>query len=117
MKHLPQLSRRQSLYTMASFAAAGALSTQLPATRAHAQDQLRIRDDDIFQFALNLEYLETEYYLRAVTGAGLSEAAAGPDASRVVGGRRSRSRPRRSGNLPKNLQKMSWLTSASIVTS
>ena len=88
MQHLPKLSRRQSLCTLASFTAAAALATRLPANRAQAQDGARIRDEDIFQFALNLEYLETEYYLRGLTGAGLNQADAGSDAGRVVGGRK-----------------------------
>jgi hypothetical protein len=86
MRHLPLLSRRQSLGTLVSLSAAAALSTQLPANRAQAQDTPRIRDEDIFQFALNLEYLETEYYLRALTGTGLNGTDAGPDADRVTGG-------------------------------
>jgi hypothetical protein len=47
-----------------------------------------LKDEDIFQFALNLEYMETEYYLRATTGAGLGSADAGPDAGEVRGGRK-----------------------------
>jgi hypothetical protein len=45
-----------------------------------------IKDEDIFQFALNLEYMEAEFYLRATTGKGISDADAGSDAGRVVGG-------------------------------
>src|SRR5690606_10086140 len=45
-----------------------------------------ITDYDIFNFALNLESLETEYYLRGVTGHGMDEADAGTNSGAVSGG-------------------------------
>ena len=45
-----------------------------------------VTDQDIFNFALNLESLETEYYLRGTTGTGMSDADAGPNPGRVLGG-------------------------------
>ena len=44
-------------------------------------------DADIFNFALNLESLETEYYLRGTTGRGMADADAGTNPGTVTGGR------------------------------
>ena len=81
--HTPRLSRRDSLMTLA---AAGLCATA-GASPGLAQSA-DIKDEDIFQFALNLEYMETEYYLRATTGKGLDAADAGSDPGDVKGGRK-----------------------------
>jgi hypothetical protein len=84
------LSRRSALQMMG---AVGAAATLLPAfARGHYDDECYddrsagITDEDVFNFALNLETLETEYYLRGVTGEGMPLADAGPNPGRVMGG-------------------------------
>jgi len=79
-------------------AAAGAAAAAL-ASPAQAQIAARqeppppgpprgVTDIDIFNFALNLEYAETEYYMRGLTGRGLQESMAGRAPGAVNGGRR-----------------------------
>jgi hypothetical protein len=48
---------------------------------------LDVNDGDIFNFALNLESLEAEYYLRGTTGRGMDDADAGTNPGSVTGGR------------------------------
>ncbi|UCI06476.1 ferritin-like domain-containing protein [Mesorhizobium sp. B1-1-8] len=57
-----------------------------PVSPAFAQDD--IKDEDIFRFALNLEYMEAEYYLRGTTGKGIDDSDAGSKPGDVVGGKK-----------------------------
>ncbi|WP_281033821.1 MULTISPECIES: ferritin-like domain-containing protein [unclassified Mesorhizobium] len=52
-----------------------------------ADEASEVQDEDIFQFALNLEYMEAEYYLRGTTGKGIHDSDAGADAGQVTGGK------------------------------
>ena len=84
---LANLSRRQSLKGLALFGLGASVAAPLLAKPALAQPAPSdIKDEDIFQFALNLEYMEAEYYLRATTGKGIDAADAGSNAGDVKGG-------------------------------
>lgn len=80
------LTRRSALKTIGALGVAATVPgcATVAATAANA---LGITDPDIFNFALNLESLETEYYLRGTSGRGMPDADAGPSPGTVTGGR------------------------------
>src|SRR5215216_8146256 len=84
VKFTGQLTRRSVLKTLGIFGAVAALRPSV--ISAETEAAAKITDADIFNFALNLESLETEYYLRGTTGKGMDDADAGSNPGAVTGG-------------------------------
>jgi hypothetical protein len=81
-----RVSRRSAVLMLGGLGAAIALPG-CAASSAQVATPSAPSDADIFNFALNLESLETEYYLRGTTGRGMDNADAGPNPGSVNGGR------------------------------
>lgn len=99
------LARRQSLQGLALFGIGAAVAGLHRSTPALAQKAApaNLKDEDIFRFALNLEYMEAEYYLRATTGKGIDSADLGSSPGSVKGGRKVSFRNKEIGEFAEEL--------------
>jgi hypothetical protein len=82
-----RFSRRDALTAFGVAGVAAAIPAMATATSSELTPPQAITDEDIFNFALNLECLETEYYMHGTMGRGMSDADAGPRAGAVKGGK------------------------------
>src|SRR5688572_2097184 len=84
------IDRRRALRGMAltgaGLALAGGGRVAHAAQGATPATKVEIDDDAIFKLALNLEYLEAEYYLLGTTGAGVGAEDLGANPGSVTGG-------------------------------
>lgn len=77
--------RTAALAGATAAAAFGPASAQTPVQESRARHGLT--DGDILNFALNLEYLEAEFYVTATSGQGLDATSAGASAGATSGAR------------------------------
>jgi hypothetical protein len=85
------ITRRSALLSFGAFGFAAAVRPPLVGAAQQTVPTTgrdpAITDADIFNFALNLESLEAEYYLRGTTGKGMDAVDAGTNPGPVTGGR------------------------------
>ncbi|WP_081157806.1 ferritin-like domain-containing protein [Ensifer aridi] len=86
MRVIPSLYLPRRRVLQFGFGAVLASTTGFPAV-SRADEPADMQDEDIFQFALNLEYMEAEYYLRGTTGKGIDDSDAGAEPGPVTGGK------------------------------
>ena len=81
-----EAARRTFIKSLGAGAVGAAVFAAAEGATTAAQAQSTITDADILNFALNLEYVEANFYLFAATGQGLSAADMGANPGQVIGG-------------------------------
>jgi hypothetical protein len=84
MEYQDSITRRSALKALGALGATAVMPASTSFMSGAAAQA--ISDADIFNFALNLESLETEYYMRGTTGRGMDAADAGSNPGPVNGG-------------------------------